>query len=195
MATNDRKIGLGVFTKSTELEQAINNLKAADFPVENISVIAKDGKRREQVGEVKVSDRIGNQDVDTTGAIGDTLSATTWGSLLVGISSLALPGALGVILAAGSIGVALVASMGGVAVGTAAHENLVRALVHLGIPENRARIYSDRLQQSYYLLILSSTESEIHRVEDSLRQHGIQNWDIYDCPQQNNLEIGASVKI
>ncbi|WP_066380145.1 general stress protein [Anabaena sp. CA = ATCC 33047] len=192
MTNNHPKIGLGVFTKSSELEQAINQLKAADFPVEQISVIAKDVEKRDAVGDVKVSDRIGKQDVNTTGAIGDTLTATTWGGLLVGISSLALPGTLGAILAAGSIGAALIASIGGVAVGTAAYENLVKALVSLGIPENRARVYSDRLQQSYYLLILNGTDSEIHRVEDSLRQHSIQNWDIYDLPQQNNLKIGAT---
>ena len=104
----------------------------------------------ERIGEAELANRIGNQNVDTTGAVGDTLTATTWGSVLVGLSSLALPD-LGAVLAAGSVGIALVASVAGVAVGAAANQNLVTALTNLGIPEDRARVYSDRLQQSYYL--------------------------------------------
>jgi hypothetical protein len=89
-------------------------------------------------------------------------------SVLVGLSSLALPG-LGAVLAAGSVGVALVSSVAGIAVGAAANQNLLKALGDLGIPEEKARVYSDRLQQSYFLLILEGSQEEIHRVEPILR--------------------------
>lgn len=78
------------------------------------------------------------------------------------------------------MGVALVTSVAGMAVGAAAYQNLVNALADLGIPEDRARVYSDRLQQSHYLLILEATEVEIHRAEAILRKRDIQNWGIYD---------------
>ncbi|WP_341529538.1 general stress protein [Nostoc sp. UHCC 0302] len=182
MITKDTIRAVGVFANSQEIEQAINELRTANFPVEKVSVIAKDVEQGEQLGEAEISDRIGDQDVNTTGAVGDTLTATTWGSVLVGLSSLALPG-LGAVLAAGSVGVALVTSVAGVAVGAAANQNLVKALTDLGIPEERARVYSDRLQQSYYLLILEGNEAEIHRAEAILREQGIQYWGIYDSPQ------------
>jgi len=105
--------------------------------------------------------------------------------VLVGLSSLALPG-LGAVLAAGSVGVALVASVAGVAVGAAANQNLLKALGDLGIPEERARVYSDRLQQSYYLLIVDGTEEEIHRVEPILREQGIEYWGVSNSPQTEN---------
>ncbi|YAF97457.1 MAG: general stress protein [Nodularia sp. CChRGM 3473] len=185
MVTKDTTRALGVFTKSQEIEQAVNELKAFGFPMEKVSIIAKDVRQGDHLGEAQMRHRIGNQDVDTTGVVGDTLTATTWGSVLVGLSSLALPG-LGAVLAAGSVGVALVASVAGMAVGAAANQNLVKALTDLGIPENRARIYSDRLQQSYYLLILEATEAEIHRAEAILHERGIQNWGIYNSPKLDN---------
>ncbi|AUT04443.1 hypothetical protein CLI64_20535 [Nostoc sp. CENA543] len=179
MVIKNTILALGVFANSQKLELAINELKAAGLPIEKISAIAKDVKPGERVGEAELENHIGNQNVNTTSAIGDTLTATTWGSVLVGLSSLALPG-LGAVLAAGSVGVALVASVAGVAVGAAANQNLVTALTNLGIPEERARVYSDRLQQNEYLLILEGTETEIHRAQTILNQHGIQYWGVYD---------------
>ncbi|HYW21984.1 MAG TPA: hypothetical protein VE956_22270 [Nodularia sp. (in: cyanobacteria)] len=190
MINKNHKNAVGVFARHQELESAINELKTSGFSMEQVSVIAKDVEPDERLGEAQmsdgqspvVSDRIGDQNVNATRAVGDTLTATTWGSVLVGLSSLAIPG-LGVVLAAGSVAVALVASMAGVAVGTIANENLVKALADLGIPENQARVYSDRLQQSYYLLILNGTDEEIHTAEAILHNQGIKNWGIYDSSQ------------
>ncbi|ALF54323.1 hypothetical protein ACX27_18115 [Nostoc piscinale CENA21] len=178
MVTKNSIYALGVFTKAQELEKAINDLQASGFPLERVSVIAKDVKQGESIGEAPLSDRIGDQDVNVSSPVGNTLTATSWGTLLLGLSSLALPG-LGAVLAAGSVGVALATSVAGVAVGAAANQNLVKAFTDLGIPEERARIYSDRLQQSYYLLILEGTESEIQRAEPILREQDIQNWGVY----------------
>lgn len=92
MITKDTIRAVGVFANSQEIEQAINDLKTANFPLEKVSVIVKDAKEGEKLGEAQISDRINNQDVNTTGAVGDTLTATSCGILLVGLSSLALPG-------------------------------------------------------------------------------------------------------
>ncbi|BAZ13699.1 hypothetical protein NIES4071_55390 [Calothrix sp. NIES-4071] len=185
MANQDVIHAIGVFASSEKVEQAVNALKASDFPMEKVSVIAKDVEKGESISEAKLSDQIGEQNVNTTGAVGDALAGATWGSVLVGLSSLALPG-LGAILAAGSVGVALVASIGGVAVGAAATQNLVKALADLGVPEDRGRVYSDRLQQSYYMLIVDGTKEDINRAEPILRDQGIEYWGIYDSLQAQN---------
>lgn len=179
MITQEAKRALGVFANTQELEQAIKELKASGYPMEKVSIIGKDIKQNSNSGEAKTSNHIGDQDVNATGVVGDTLTATTWGSLLIGLSGLAIP-SLGAILAAGSVGVALVASIAGVTVGVTANENLVRSLKDLGIPEDRARMYSDRLQQSYYLIILDGTDTEIALAETILVQQGIQNWGVFD---------------
>ncbi|BAY31087.1 hypothetical protein NIES2107_29410 [Nostoc carneum NIES-2107] len=185
MITKESTHALGVFANSQKVEQAINELKAANFPMERVSIIGKDVEKGKQVGGAQMSDRIGDQDVNATEPVADTLTATTWGSVLVGLTSLALP-SLGAVLAAGSVGVALVSSVAGVAVGAAANQDLVKALGDLGIPEERGRVYSDRLQQSYYLLILDGTEAEINRAEPILRGQGIEYWGIYHTPQTQN---------
>jgi uncharacterized membrane protein len=189
MVNQNQRYAVGVFARHQEVESAIEELQGLGFPMQQVSIIGKDVKADERLGEARVSDgesptisdRIGEQSVNATRAVGDTLSATTWGSVLVGLSSLAIP-SLGTVLAAGSLGVALIASMAGVAVGAVANENLVEALADLGIPENQARVYSDRLQQSYYLLILNGTEKQINRVEECLHNQGIKYWGIYDSP-------------
>jgi uncharacterized membrane protein len=182
MIVQEQKRAFGVFPSARKLEQAIIELQAANYPMEKVSIIGKDHEQETLAGEKQVSHHIGKQNVNATKAVGDTLTATTWGSLLLGLSGLAIPG-LGAVLAAGSVGVALVASMAGVAVGAAASQNVVKALADLGIPEDRARFYSDRLQQSYYLIIVDGTEPEISLAETILRQGGIQNLTIYDLPQ------------
>lgn len=179
MVTTNTIRALGIFTNSQAIEQAINELKAADFPMDRVSVIAKDLESNNPIDEPQISDRIHNQKVDTTAVVRDTLTAATWGSVLVGLTSLVLPG-LGVVIAAGSVGVALVASVAGMAVGVVGTQNLVKALTDLGISEEQARVYSDRLQQGYYLLILEGSKAEIDRAEAILRERDIQDWGIYD---------------
>ncbi|MFN6488227.1 MULTISPECIES: general stress protein [unclassified Nostoc] len=179
MITKNTIYALGVFANSQDIEQAINELKTANFSMEKVSVIAKDVEQGENLGDAQISDRIADQDVNTTKAVREALTASTWGSVLVGLSSLALPG-LGAVLAAGSVGVALVSSVAGVAVGAAANQNLLKALGDLGIPEERARVYSDRLQENYYLLILEGSEEEINRAKPILLDRGIEYWGVYD---------------
>jgi hypothetical protein len=178
MSNKNSQSAIGVFSNREKAEQALNELKASGFSMEKVSIIAKDIDQGKQVASVQTSDRIGNQNVDTTGAVGDAISSATWGGVLVGLSSLALPG-IGVVLAAGSVGVALLTSVAGVAVSAAATNNLVQALTGLGIPEERARVYSDRLQQGNYLVIVDGTDDEIHRAEPILRERNIEYWGIY----------------
>jgi Heat induced stress protein YflT len=182
MVVTDKKYAVGVFSSRKVAEQAINELKDSGFSMEKVSIVAKDAEQGDRIGEAQVSSEIDNQKVDTTGAVGDALSAGVWGSVLVGLSSLALPG-VGAIIAAGSVGAALVTSVAGVAVSAAATNNLVQVLAGLGIPEERARHYSDRLQMGEYLLVLDGTDEEIHRAETILRERDIQYWGIYDSPQ------------
>jgi DNA-binding transcriptional regulator PaaX len=75
--------------------------------------------------------------------------------------------------------VALATSVAGVAVGAAATNNLIKALADLGILEERARVYIDRLIQSDYLVIVSGTDNDIQSAQAILNKHPIQYWDVY----------------
>lgn len=83
----------------------------------------------------------------------------------------ALPG-IGPILAAGSLGVGLLTGVAGSALSAANTGSLVKALTELGIDEPQARIYSDRLLQGYYLVIVDGTDEEINRAGEIFRQLG-----------------------
>lgn len=180
MVATDKKRAVGVFTNRKLAEQSINELKASSFPIEKVHIFAKDADRRGSIGEVQVSSRIDNQNVDTTGYVGDALSAGFWGSLLVGLGSLVLPSSLGTVIAAGSIGGALVMSVAAFAVSTIATNNLAKVLTRLGIPEERARCYGDRIQYCEYLVMLEGTDDDIRSAETILSKCDIHYWGIYD---------------
>ena len=177
----NQKRAVGVFTSRQKTEQALNELKSANLSMDKVSVLANT-EDNQQVGDVEVSNSIGTQSVDTTRVVADALNAGTWGSVLVGLSSMAVPG-IGYIIAAGSVGAAFVTTVTGMAVSAGANNNMVNALVGLGIPEERARHYNDRLQQRYYLVMFDGTDEEIQRAEGILRSLGIEYWGIYDFPQ------------
>lgn len=180
MVVTQQKRAVGVFASRRDAEQALNELKASGLSMDKVSIIAKDVDQGEQLANAQMTSRVGEENVNTTsGVIGDALTATTWGSILVGLSSLTLPG-LGAVLAAGTLGVALASSIGGVAVGAAASQNLVNALTELGIPEERARIYSDRLHQNELLVIVESSTDELQNAEKILKNRNIQYWGIYN---------------
>lgn len=183
MVVDNQKHAFGVFSNREAAEIALHELKTSDFPMDKVSIIAKDAEQNDRVGGAQMSDRVGDQNVNTpTGVVADTLTGATWGTLLVGLSSLALPG-IGPVLAAGSVGAALVTGVVGTGVGAAATGNLVNALTDLGIPEEHARSYSDRLLGGNYLVIVEGTDDEIGRAESVLSNGGIQDWGVYNSPQ------------
>jgi hypothetical protein len=97
---------------------------------------------------------------------------------LVGLTSLALPG-IGPVLAVGSLGAALAAVAAGTGVSSLAINHPIAALSQLGIPEAEARVYSDRLLQGDYLVMVEGNPDEVRSAEQVLSHQGIQDWGIY----------------
>lgn len=183
MNVSDHQRAVGVFSSRQKAEQALNELKASGFPMDKVSIIAKQADEDDQLSGAQMSDHIGDQKVRTaTGVVADAVSGSTWGTVLVGLSSLVLPG-VGPILAAGSLGVGLVTGVAGSAIGAVAAGGLVNALTDLGIPEAQARAYSDHLHRAEYLVILEGTNDEIRRAEAIFSDQGIQDWGVYNSPQ------------
>jgi hypothetical protein len=183
MVENERKHGVGVFSNRQKAEQALNELKASGFPMDKVSIIARDADQNEKLGGAQVSDRIGNKDVGgATGVVGEVATNSALGGVLVGLGSLALPG-IGPIIAAGSLATALVATVASTGIEAAAIGGLVRAIADLGIPEEQARVYSDRLHQDNYLVIVDGTQDEISRAEPIFSNQGIQDWGVYHPSQ------------
>jgi Heat induced stress protein YflT len=182
MLVKESKRAVGLFPNRKQAQQALNELKDSGFAMDKVSIIAKDAEQGEQIGEAEISTQVGDQNVDTTGVVGDAINTGVWGSVLVGLSSLAIPG-LGAVIAAGSVGAAFVTSIAGVAVSASSTNNLVQSLMGLGITEEPARFISDKLQQGFYLVILDGNDEQIEIAKEILSKQSIQGWGTFDLPQ------------
>lgn len=199
MALGQHKRAIGVFSSRHDAESAINELKRSGFSMNKVSIIARDADRQGDVAGVDVKDRnrVGNK-ADEGAAAGALTGGTLGGitGLLVGLGSLAIPG-VGPVIVAGEIGTVIASTIAGGAIGAAAG-GLVGALIGLGIPEERARAYNDRVGRGDYLLIVSGSDEEIARAEAILNHRGIEDFGIYDSRNPNvnyATGVGATTPI
>jgi hypothetical protein len=179
MTETDHKRAFAVFPNHQQAEQALNQLNESGFPMSQVSIVAKQSDEDDRISNVEVSDQIGEQNVKSPlGVVKDTFAHSTWGFILAGLTSLALPG-VGPVLAAGSLGAALVATTASTGVSALEVNKLVNVLADLGIPKADASIYSDRLLQGNYLVMLEGTPDEIHRADKILSDRSVQDWAVY----------------
>ncbi len=181
MALGLNKRAVGVFSNRRDAEHALNELRDSGFPMDKVSVIAKEADHDDQLAGADMSDRVGNKADE--GAKAGAVTGTALGGLgglLVGLGALAIPG-IGPIMLAGAGATALATTLTGAGIGAVAG-GLIGGLVGLGIPEERARVYNDRVSRGEYLVIVDGTADDIHRAEAVLSRRGIQDWGIYDAP-------------
>ena len=172
---------VGVFRTRAAAEQAIDDLKAAGVNMERVSVVAKD---TDEIAGVETGlDREKEKAVGNHADDGATAGALTGGAvggiggLLVGLGVLAIPG-IGPILLAGAEATAIATTLAGGAIGAAAG-SLIGALAGLGIPEERARVYNDRVIAGHYLVMVNSYGTDIQQSETILNRRGAEEVEVY----------------
>jgi hypothetical protein len=169
---------IGVFPHRRDAEAAIRDLREAGFPMSQISLVGKDiNPEASNVTERTQADEGAKAGAATGAALGGL------GGLLVGLGALAIPG-IGPVIAGGALATALATAATGGAIGAAAG-GLTGALVGLGIPDERAHYYNDRVNRGDYLVMVDGTADEIRIAEPILRRHGIQDWSIFDAPDSS----------
>jgi hypothetical protein len=179
---------IGMFSDYQTAENALIQLESTGFVMERVSVVGRDMNRRVEVTGAKTSDSlpdIGNEearhDEAAETAKNGAIAGTTFGGvtgLLVGLGALAIPG-VGPVMLAGAAATALATAATGSAIGAAAG-SLAGGLVGLNIPEERANIYSDRVSQGDYLVMVEGSDAEIAQAESVFTQCGISDWSVYD---------------
>ncbi|KOP24423.1 signal transduction histidine kinase LytS [Hapalosiphon sp. MRB220] len=181
MVIQQHKRAVGTFPNRRTAEDALNKLRDSGFSMNRVSVLAKDTDRNEQIGGANVRDQSDMKDRgDNEAQEGAGIGAVTGtvlggiGGLLVGLEALIVPG-VGPFLAAGTIATTLA----GAGIGAAAG-GIVGAMTGLGIPEEEARAYSERVSQGEFLVIVDGNEREIERAASILRNQDIRNWAVYD---------------
>jgi hypothetical protein len=193
---NHHRRAVGTFPNRQAAEQALHELRDSGFPMDRVSIIARDADRNDEIAGADVKDRkqIGNKADEgaTVGALsGGTLGGIT--GLLVGLGALAIPG-IGPIMLAGAEATAIASALAGGAIGAAAG-GLVGALVGLGIPEDRAKVYNDRVSRGEYLVLVDGTDADIARAEGILRHRGIEEYGVYDIPGRSTTPVSSTSNV
>ena len=187
------KRAVGVFSTRRETEHALGELRTAGFDMNRVSVIAKDADSKGEIAGLDVQESADNKADEgaTKGALtGGTLGGLT--GLLVGLGLVAIPG-IGPIMLAGASATAIATTLAGTALGAAAG-SLIGALVGMGIPEEEAKAYNDRVARGDYLVLLDGSEAEVAKAETILSRGGIQHWNTYDYPSvdTSRADYGAA---
>ncbi len=156
----------GIYKTGTHAEKAVDQLMAAGYSNNDISVLLPDQQSSKEFAHEKNTKAPEGAATGATagGAIGGTLG------LLAGIGALAIPG-VGPLIAAGPI----MGALAGLGVGGAVG-GLVGALVGMGIPEYEAKRYEGRVKDGGVLLsVHCETSDEISRAKTLLKQSGAED--------------------
>lgn len=191
------KRAVGSFPSYDKIELALHELKGNGFFMDRVSVIGKDIYHHAEFTGANVVDRvIKPDDLDShenksgeTAADGAIAGASIGGfaGLLVGLGGLLIPG-VGPIMLAGATATAIATAISGGVIGALAG-SLAGGLIGLGIPEDRANFYGDRVAHGDYLIIVEGSESDIALAESILKKQGIDNWYVYDLPTESGQTI------
>ena len=174
------KRSVGLFYSRDEAEKALRALKDDGFDMNRVNVIAKDADKVTESAGVDVGYDEGNNAAEGAGA-GATSGAVLGGigGLLLGLGTLAIPG-VGPIIVAGEAASTIATTLAGAGIGAAAG-GIIGGLVGLGIPEDKAKIYSDRVSSGSYLVMVNGTDDDISRAERILHDNGIEEYGVYDA--------------
>lgn len=159
MAKN--RVVYGIYRDRSQVEHAIDELRASGFRLEDISVLLpKNAGTKEFAHEKHTKAPEGT-------AAGATVGGVVGGSLglLAGLGALAIPG-LGPFIAAGPIMAALTGVGAGGIVG-----GLVGALAGMGIPEYEAKRYEGLLKKGGILMSVHCDDSDWVSPAKKVMQH------------------------
>jgi len=156
----------GIYQNEKQAERTVDDLLAAGFSNDDISVLLPDNQGTKDFAHDKSTKAPEGTaaGVTTGGVIGGTLG------LLAGIGVLAIPG-IGPFIAAGPI----MAALAGLGVGGAVG-GVIGALVGMGIPEYEAKRYEGRVKDGGILLSVHSDDSEwTKKAKEILERTGAQD--------------------
>ncbi len=180
---------IGIFPDYQVTEFALYELRDSGFLMDQVSIVGRDiNDHTEGVGvhtNKQLSDidsRHLNENETGEAAKKGALTGGTLGGLtglLVGLGAIAIPG-IGPVMLAGAAATAIATALSGGAIGAVAG-SLAGGLVAWGLPEDHAKVYSDRVAQGDYLVLVEGSAADIARAESVFRKHSIHEWHVYDA--------------
>ncbi|MEH1903907.1 general stress protein [Nostoc sp.] len=169
---------IGVFARCSDAQLALQELKASNFPMHKVSLIARDAEEQNDIASVEVKDSTGN--TSSQEAAGDITSGALEGltSLLVGLVLWVIPN-IGRVILAGSQATATTTTLAHGAINATAGA-LHGVLLGLGIPKEQAQGYSDLVCKGYSLVIVAGIDIEIRLAKRIFNRRDIQQWGVYE---------------
>lgn len=170
------KRAVGVYKNREDIEAVLKAIKDSGYDMNRVSLITRHIDDIE--GAREVTEEHGNEAKE--GAAAGATSGTVLGAVggfLVGVGVLSIPG-IGPILAAGVEIPAIASTAAGAGIG-AATGGIIGALVGLGIPEEKAKVYENRIKAGEHLLMVSGTEEQLESVTSIMHDHNVEEFDIY----------------
>lgn len=161
----------GLFADDVAAVAVVRDLEAAGIDSDDISLIANQVPRQDDLNHRKVEDAIIDvapdetlPGVGTAASVGAASGATV--GLLAGIGAIAIPG-LGPVLGAGW----LVSTILGAGIG-AASGGLIGALTETGVSGPDADFYNSEIALGRALVTVKAADDEVATVEAVMRTHG-----------------------
>jgi hypothetical protein len=158
-----RDTAVAVFDERDDAEDAISALKDAGFRADQIGLVARDQGTGDQREAIRHAGSSGNAAGE--GAVVGAVTGGLLGAWLVGLGSLVLP-VVGPVIAAGAFATALVGTVAGAAIGA-----ISGALVGMGIPEEEANWYEQRVHGGAWLVTVKAS-SRFDEARQILREYG-----------------------
>ncbi|QHG18932.1 hypothetical protein [Nostoc sp. ATCC 53789] len=159
-----------VFAKCSDAQLALQELKASNFPMHKVSVIARNAEEQSDIAGVEVKDSTSNtssEDTDrafTGSALGDL------NDLLAGLVFWVVPG-VGQVMVAGAQAIAIASNLASC---------LPDVLVSLGIPKEQAEGYSDLVCKGYHLVMITGIDIEIRLAKRIFNRRDLQYSGVYE---------------
>jgi hypothetical protein len=191
---------IGTFTSYQLAEDALGELKQTGFLMNQVSLIGRDvNSHPESTGVNTSSTIVGASDlnaevkdagmaIQTGAAAGSALGGVT--GLLVGLGAIAIP-SVGPVMLAGAAATAIATAVSGTAIGAAAG-SLAGGLTGMGFSADRAQTCSDHVSEGRYLVMVEGTAVDITRAETVFNNHSIQEWHVYDLPDNASQPVGSA---
>jgi len=164
MQTRDTVVA--VFDERDDAQDAINALKDAGFRGDDISLVAQN--RDEAAAVAGETGTKAGEGAATGAVVGGVLGGL--GGFLTGIGALAIP-VVGPVIAAGAFATALAGAAAGAGVGA-----IAGALIGMGIPEEEANWYDERVRAGGWLVSVNAP-GRYEDVRSILREYGGQDYE------------------
>lgn len=185
---------IGTFESAAKAEGVLNRLKDFGFDMKGVSVFRvhddADGKSPIDRGDNPHPHL--TEDVSDGAFKGVAIGGVVGGlaGLVFGVGALIVPG-IGPVISAGLITTAIASALGGGTIGAVAG-GLSGGLIGLGIPEEHAEHYEEKVREGRTLVMIEGPSAEVFRVKHLLADGGIDHFRIYEIDQRPEPSDTAS---